>query len=145
MRAGVVSRTATMVIDAAYIAALLAVVYVGYAAVRFLRRPADFSWPQVSFAMFVYVAYAVAVVALTVAWTGIGRSVGMRIMGLRLLGPDGARVHLGRAFLRALACVAFPLGLFWAGVSRRNASIQDLLFGTSVVYDWRTHAPRRPS
>jgi hypothetical protein len=23
----------------------------------------------------------------------------------------------------------------------RNASLQDLLFGTSVVYDWRMHVP----
>jgi hypothetical protein len=29
-----------------------------------------------------------------------------------------------------------PVGLFWSAVSRRNASVQDLLFSTSVVYDW---------
>jgi uncharacterized RDD family membrane protein YckC len=26
--------------------------------------------------------------------------------------------------------------LFWAALSKRNASVQDLVFGTSVVYDW---------
>jgi uncharacterized RDD family membrane protein YckC len=43
---------------------------------------------------------------------------------------------LGRSLLRAVTCVVFPIGLFWAALSKRNASVQDLVFGTSVVYDW---------
>jgi uncharacterized RDD family membrane protein YckC len=32
--------------------------------------------------------------------------------------------------------VLFPAGLLWVLASRRNASIQDLVVGTVVVYDW---------
>ncbi len=35
-----------------------------------------------------------------------------------------------------MTCVLFPLGLFWSAISRRNASLQDLLVRTSVIYDW---------
>ena len=84
---------------------------------------------------------AVGVFMLTIGWASTGRTRGMRIMGLRIIGRSGGRVGPVVAFLRALACVAFPLGLFWSALSTRNASVQDLLFGTSVIYDWHMHVP----
>ena len=30
----------------------------------------------------------------------------------------------------------FPLLLVWVAVSRHNRSVQDLVVGTSVIYDW---------
>jgi uncharacterized RDD family membrane protein YckC len=35
--------------------------------------------------------------------------------------------------------VLFPLGLLWILASRRNASVQDLILGTAVLYDWAYH------
>jgi uncharacterized RDD family membrane protein YckC len=35
----------------------------------------------------------------------------------------------------------FPLGLFWSAVSKRNASVHDLIFRTSVIYDWQARVP----
>jgi uncharacterized RDD family membrane protein YckC len=32
--------------------------------------------------------------------------------------------------------VLFPAGLLWILASRRNASLQDLIVRTAVVYDW---------
>jgi uncharacterized RDD family membrane protein YckC len=141
LRAGVVSRTGAMVIDAAYIALLVGVVYMAYSAFRFLRRAVRFTWPQPSFGLVLAAAAIVAVIVLTAGWSGVGRSVGMRLMGLRLVAGDGARVHVVRAFLRAIACLAFPIGLFWSAISSRNASVQDLVFRTSVIYDWTGHVP----
>jgi len=43
------------------------------------------------------------------------------------------------AFLRAIFCVFFPIGLFWSAVNRRNRSLADVLPRTSVIYDWETH------
>jgi hypothetical protein len=32
--------------------------------------------------------------------------------------------------------VAFPIGLLWVLVSRKNASVQDLIVRSAVVYYW---------
>jgi uncharacterized RDD family membrane protein YckC len=135
-RAGVVSRTLAMVVDAVYAVALVGVGYIVWAAVRLMREPREFAWPQVSYVTLVTAALVVAAVTLTISWAGTGRSPGGRLMGLRVVGPDGSPPRLGRSLLRAVACVVFPIGLFWAALSKRNASVQDLVFGTSVVYDW---------
>jgi len=78
------------------------------------------------------------VLYLTVTWSATGRSVGKRLMGLRVVGRDGERLHLIRAFLRAVTCTLFPILLYWAAVSSQNRSIQDLVLRTSVIYDWRS-------
>jgi uncharacterized RDD family membrane protein YckC len=141
LRAGVVSRTGAMAIDIAYVAVLVGAGYAAYAGFRFLRKPAQFTFPELTMAEAAVYGYVVAVLILTISWSGTGRSAGARLMGLRLLGPAGARVGIVRAFLRAVTCVVFPLGLFWSAVSKRNASLHDLIFGTSVVYDWHDRVP----
>jgi uncharacterized RDD family membrane protein YckC len=140
-RAGVVSRTIAMAVDIVYVGVIAGVVYLGYAAFRFLREPIRFTWPKTNFPVFVGVSMIVAVLALTIAWSGLGRTAGMRVMGLRIQTNKGERVHLGRSFLRAVTCVMFPLGLFWSALSKRNASAHDLVFRTSVVYDWGSRVP----
>jgi uncharacterized RDD family membrane protein YckC len=141
LRAGVVSRTAVMVIDTAYIVVLVGVVYLAWAAVRFLREPRAFSWPDVSFGVFVTTALTVAAVSLAIGWAGVGRTVGMRIMGLRIVDRNGDAPAFGIALMRAITCVLFPLGLFWSAVSKRNASVHDLIFRTAVIYDWKARVP----
>ena len=80
--------------------------------------------------------WVLLVLYLTFSWTASGRTIGAQVMGLRVTDRSGERLHGPRAFLRAVTCVAFPLGLFWSAVSKRNASVHDLIFGTSVIYDW---------
>jgi uncharacterized RDD family membrane protein YckC len=140
-RAGVASRTVAMAIDGAFVATITCVAYLSYSAFRFLRNPVRFEWPRTSSARMVILTGIVAVIALTIAWAGLGRTVGMRFMGLRLRTMKDERLHISRAFLRAVTCVLFPLGLFWSAVSKRNASVQDLVFRTMVVYDWQTRVP----
>jgi uncharacterized RDD family membrane protein YckC len=135
-RAGVVSRVLAMVVDAAYSVAFVGLGYGLWAAARLVRRPREFAWPGVSYVTLVTAALIVAAIMLTVSWAGTGRSPGGRLMGLRVLGPDASPPRLGRSLLRAIACVVFPIGLFWSALSKRNASIQDLVFRTSVAYDW---------
>jgi uncharacterized RDD family membrane protein YckC len=141
LRAGIASRVGAMIVDAAYVALALGVVYLAVAGARFVREARSFTWPAPSFDLVLASAAIVTVLVLTIAWSTTGRSAGKRVMGLRLVGPDGSTVGPARAFLRAAACVAFPIGLGWAAVSRRNASLQDLLFRTSVVYDWHMQVP----
>ena len=141
LRAGVVTRVGAMVVDVLVVAALLAAAYLGFAGLRLLRDARAFTWPQPEVLEVAAVAEVVAVLMLTTAWASTGRTRGMRLMGLRLVGRSGGRVGPVKAFLRAVACVAFPLGLFWSAVSKRNASLQDLLFRTSVIYDWSMQVP----
>ncbi len=149
-RAGVVTRTFVMVVDAAVVASMVGAVYVVWAAVRFMRHPVNFSWPTVTFGTVVVAALSVCVLYLTVTWSTTGRSVGKRLFGLRVVAGDGERLHLIRAFLRALTCTVFPFLLYWTAISSQNRSVQDLVLRTSVVYDWRTRgrlirAPEPPS
>jgi uncharacterized RDD family membrane protein YckC len=84
---------------------------------------------------------AVAVVYLGLSWAATGRSVGKQIAGLRVVDRVGHRLSLWRSFARALLYVLFPAGLLWVLASRRNASVQDLVVRTAVLYDWAYHAP----
>jgi len=140
-RAGVVTRTVVMVVDAAVVAATVGVAYLAFAAVRFMRRPVNFSWPTVTFGAVIVASVVVCVLYLTVTWSTTGRSAGKRLFGLRVVEGDGERLHLIRAFLRAVTCTLFPILLYWAAISSQNRSIQDLVLRTSVIYDWRTRGP----
>ena len=69
-------------------------------------------------------------------------------MGIRVRDHDGALLRRGRATIRAVLCVLFPLLLFWAVVDTRRRSVQDLACKL-VVYHWkvgrtlpRSRAPR---
>ena len=84
---------------------------------------------------------AVAVVYLGLSWAATGRSVGKQIAGLRVVDRVGRRLSVWRSFARALLYVLFPLGLLWVLASRRNASVQDIVVRTAVLYDWAYHAP----
>jgi len=137
-RAGIVTRTGVMVVDVAVVALTLGAGYLTWVSARFMRKPASFSWPTVGYSTVIVGAAVICVVYLTVAWSTTGRSVGKRVFGLRIVTRDGERLHAMRAFLRALACTLFPMLLYWAAVSRQNRSVQDLVFRTSVVYDWRS-------
>ena len=60
----------------------------------------------------------------------------MQVFGLRLLGRSGGPPRPAASLVRAVLCLALPAGLLWILVSRRNASLQDLVLGSAVVYDW---------
>jgi uncharacterized RDD family membrane protein YckC len=137
-RAGVVTRTAVMVVDATVVAGIVGAVYLVWAIVRFMRHPVDFAWPAVTYGTVVVAAGITCVLYLTVTWSATGRSVGKRLFGLRVVVRDGERVHLIRAFLRAILCTGFPMLLYWAAFSSQNRSVQDLVLRTSVAYDWRS-------
>lgn len=130
-----------MVIDAAASAVVVAAAYGAWLTFRFIRAPRGFTAPEVSSRALITAALLVAVLLLTASWSSTGRSPGGRLMGLRVLDRHDRPPHFFRSLLRALTCVTFPLGLFWSAVSKRNASIHDLVFSTSVVYDWRTRTP----
>ena len=149
-RAGFASRAVADAIDlgVAWLLGLSALLAAGV--VRYLLTGPPFRLPVLPNWLDVTAGAAIAVAYLALSWAATGRSVGKQIAGLRVVGRTGGRLSLWRSFSRALLYVLFPAGLLWVLASRRNASVQDLVVGTAVVYDWTYHPaeearPSRPA
>lgn len=119
------------------IAVAVAAAYFAFAVIRFLWRPRHFTWPEPGALGLGSIWWVLLILYLAITWSISGRSFGKRVVGLRLVNVRGDRLGLPTAFLRALFCAAFPVGLFWCAVSRENRSVADLVVRTSVVYDWQ--------
>lgn len=63
-------------------------------------------------------------------------------MGLRVQTREGENLGLGLAALRSVLSVVFALGLLWSIVSSKNKSLQDVVLGTEVVFDWAPLLPK---
>ena len=143
-RAGMVTRSIAAAVDAAVVLLVVAVGLVCVNGLSFVLDPRGFRVVGASQEVLVEAALATAIAYLAGTWTVMGRSYGCHLMGLRIVDRRGRPPRLTRALLRATFCVLFPLGLLWCGVGRSRKSVQDLVLGTSVVYDWMPeHGPRR--
>ena len=141
-RAGIVSRGTAGVIDLAVVATGVFVAVIAASVWRFFFGTTDvvrLAWPsQLGLAS---LGGALLVAYLTWGWARTGRTIGKRVLGLAVVRSSGSPLGWGRALARSILCVAFPIGLLWCAVSSTNRSVQDLLTGTAVVYDW--HSARR--
>jgi uncharacterized RDD family membrane protein YckC len=68
----------------------------------------------------------------------IGCTVGKRLLGLRVVGLDGNRLGIGKAFIRALGLLListplFNLGCLWAFVNPQSRAWHDLLASSQVI------------
>jgi uncharacterized RDD family membrane protein YckC len=140
-RAGLVSRTAAGLVDLFVGATILVGGYLAVAVTLLVFRPRSFRWPAPGTTALAIVGAAIVIVYLVAGWTTTGRTLGGQVMGLRVIGRDGATLAMGRASVRAILCVLFPIGLLWVAVDRGGRAVHDLLLHTAVVYDWR----RRPT
>jgi uncharacterized RDD family membrane protein YckC len=129
-------------VDVLLILATVLVVYFGIAGFLFIVSPRRFDWPTLSGVRVAAVYWLVLVVYLTGAWSSTGRSIGKQLMGLRVERRGGDPLGIARALVRAILSAACPVGLLWCVVDRRSASVQDLIVGSTVVYDWRARSPR---
>lgn len=134
--AGLVTRTLANVVDLVVVAALLAGGYLGVAGLLFLRRGASFTFPIVSYRLAYAVGVGVWIVYMAFGWRTNGRTYGDHLLGLRVRTMDNTEVGGVRAVARAVLCAVAPLLLVWVAISRQQRSVQDLIVGTHVVYDW---------
>jgi len=125
-------RAATWAVDGALLAALLALLFLP------VLGKADLAPPRRD--LVVPAAMVIALVAFAYLWLGVtlmGATPGMRILGLRVVGPDGQRPAPGRSAARAL--LALPstallgLGLLLALFTRSGRGAHDFGAGTWVV------------
>jgi len=135
--AGIVTRVAAMGVDMAVVIVLGSLVYITVAGARLIWSPTTFAWPEIPFWVTIVVEFTIAVLYLTGSWAMTGRSYGATLLGLRVLSRRGRIPGWALAFVRAVFCVFFPIGLFWVILSPDRRSAQDVVLRTVVVYDWR--------
>jgi len=135
-RAGLVSRIVAGVLDLLVLLVLLALGYLALNATSFIVRPRTFEPLTASQPVLLAVAGGSAVVYLAGTWWMGGRTYGCHVMGLRVVDRRGRSPRLLVAVLRAATYVVFPVGVLWCAVTGSRRSLQDLLLGTYVVYDW---------
>jgi uncharacterized RDD family membrane protein YckC len=135
-RAGFASRVVADLVDlgVAWLLGLSALVAAGV--VSYLLTGPPLSLPVLPNWLDATAGAAIAVGYLTFSWSATGRSVGKQLAGLRVVDRGGQLLSVRRSFIRAVLYVLFPAGLLWVLASRRNASLQDLVVGTAVLYDW---------
>ena len=138
-RAGFASRVVADLVDlgVAWLLGLSVLAAAGVAS--YLLTGSPFQLPVLPNWLDAGAGAAIAVAYLALTWAGTGRSVGKQLAGLRVVDRGGRRLALWRSFIRAVLSVLFPAGLLWVLASRRNASLQDLILRTAVVYDWAYH------
>jgi uncharacterized RDD family membrane protein YckC len=135
-RAGFVSRLVADAVDLGVVWAIGLSALLLAGVVRYLLVGPPFHTPVLPSWLRATAGLVIAVGYLASGWSSTGRTVGKQVAGLRVLDNAGRLLPLRRALLRAVLYVAFPAGLLWVLVSRRNGSVQDLLVGTAVIYDW---------
>ena len=134
--AGLVTRTLANVVDLIVVVLLLVAGYLATAGVLFLRRGASFTVPIVDYRLGYAVGFAAWVLYMTFCWRTNGRTYGDSLLGLRVRTMSGEDLGGIRALIRALLCAIAPLLLVWVAISREQRSVQDLIVGTHVIYDW---------
>ncbi|HZB19008.1 MAG TPA: RDD family protein [Blastococcus sp.] len=139
--AGLVSRVLAATADFCVVVVLMAAGYLGVAALRFLWNSRTFTFPTASFVVLVVVYSVLLGLYLAASWAITGRTYGDHLLGLRVVTRRGRPLPPAWALVRAVLSVVFPIGLLWVGLSRRNLSVQDVLVGSSVVYDWAPAPP----
>jgi uncharacterized RDD family membrane protein YckC len=143
--AGFVSRFLAFAIDLAVISALFGLALAAVSFAASLIKGHTFSWNgsgvPVAIAYgcwwFVYFAYS---------WAASGKTFGMAVLGVQVVGREGATAGPRRAIVRTLV---FPLsflllGLGFVGIliDGERRALHDVIAGTTVVYTWDARAQR---
>jgi uncharacterized RDD family membrane protein YckC len=73
-------------------------------------------------------------------WMLAGKTLGKAVMGIRVIGPRGARVTFWCALRRSvgywISALPFFLGFLWVLITEERTGWHDKLAGTRVIYDY---------
>jgi uncharacterized RDD family membrane protein YckC len=96
-------------------------------------------WVVIAFFAWQFLYYALA-------WTGNGRTPGMWLLGVQVVGQEGSRAGTRRGLVRT---VAFPLSFILLGLGfisilfeHDRRALHDLIAGTAVIYAWDAREAR---
>lgn len=138
--AGIVTRAAAFMIDAL----ILVVAWtVGLFVTQSLVNLFDLGDGQIESALDALIAGAAGLVSVflynTFCLSVFGKTVGMMLLGLRVVRTDGRKPGVVRAGVRTLCWTVssiFMLGFFWIAFDDRRQAWHDKIARTFVVYDW---------
>ena len=142
-RAGLVTRAIAGVVDLLLVLLMFILGYLLFAAADLVIAPGRFHWPEPGSATLAWIGILSMVAYLSAAWSTTGRTAGDQLMGIRVVNVLGERITVVRALARSVLSVVFPIGLLWCALDRRRRSLQDVLVGTVVMYDWQSRIPPR--
>jgi uncharacterized RDD family membrane protein YckC len=143
--AGGASRLAAWIIDAAAStgAFTVALAAVSYAATVITGHSVSYSRSNWIVAT-IYVLWLFAYFAYP--WGLSGKSLGMAVLGIRVVAKDGTHAGWRRAVVRTLALplsfLLLGLGLVPILLQKQNRALHDFIAGTAVVYAWDARAAR---
>ncbi|HKA04378.1 MAG TPA: RDD family protein [Acidimicrobiales bacterium] len=143
--AGIVTRTAAFAVDVglSVLTYLLILVAIRFAIESLTHHTITWADQRV----LTIVGYAAwAFLWFAYPWSVSGKSLGMAIVGVRVVRTDGSTVGFGRAAVRAI-CLPFSILFFGLGVllilvQPERRALHDLIAGTAVVYSWNARAAR---
>ena len=141
LSAGFTSRLIAVFIDIALVALLVLSAWGGWEALRYILN-VFYTLPALSGVPLLIIGYLLMWLYWTWSWSIGGRSLGNILMGLRVQRRHGENLGLGLAALRSAFSVVFALGLLWSIFSSKNKSLQDVVLGTEVVFDWAPLLPK---
>lgn len=143
--AGAVSRFAAYAIDIAASYGLFTLALTGISFAVHIITGRQVAWSKENIIVvvvfvvweFVYFAYS---------WSVGGKTIGMAVLGVRVVRADGSNVEPRQAVMRTLALPLsiLLLGLGFVGIllQREHRALHDLIAGTAVVYAWDARAAR---
>ena len=143
--AGAVSRLLAYVFDVTAIAGLFAAALAVISYLVHVLGGPQVSWnPQNVVVGIVFAAWALLYFGYS--WAASGKTLGMALLGIRVVRADGVACEPWRGGLRALvfplSFLVFCLGFLGILVQREHRALHDLIAGTAVVYAWDARAAR---
>lgn len=136
-RAGIVSRGAAFAIDFVVVFAGYPVLVWIYGAVLALLHFSTPRYPTLSDWAEVVLPLTWNWLYFTGSWIVTGRTIGMTVMGLKVVARHRRQVGIIRANIRfvLLFSTLFWIGPVWLACSRSRLAIQDRVAHTQVIYD----------
>ena len=143
--AGAVSRFVAYAIDLAISTAVFTLALAGVSYVVKIVSGEQVSWNRQNILVVVlYVAWEFFYFGYS--WAVSGRTLGMAVLGERVVRADGATAEPRRGVVRALvfplSFLLFGLGFLGILVQRERRALHDLIAGTAVVYSWDARGAR---
>jgi uncharacterized RDD family membrane protein YckC len=143
--AGAVTRLVAFVIDQTTVTGVFAVATAALAWVLSLVTANEVTWdPDAWFTGLVFIFWWIFYYAYP--WAVSGKTLGMALLGIRVVRRDGSRASAGNAMRRTLA---LPLSFLTLGIGflpiifgKERRALHDGIGGTAVVYSWDARGAR---